>query len=143
MMELPDPDNSSGNDYIADNEYDQSKEISQNVTTDTAEARSVKAKEASREVVEGSIINEAKDLVSMGTAVSGKRYMQSQNVNEATIWTGLEILGGNSAKRGKREWLPFRGSRQTRVGENYQVTSLPSLETSTNSDDKNSDDMGK
>jgi hypothetical protein len=30
-----------------------------------------------------------------------------------------------TGKRSKREWLAYRGSRQTRVGGEYQVTSLP------------------
>ena len=30
-------------------------------------------------------------------------------------------------KRGKREWLSYRGTRHSRVGEDYQVTSLPSV----------------
>ena len=32
---------------------------------------------------------------------------------------------GNDGKRSKRDWLAFHGTRHTRVGADYQVTSLP------------------
>jgi hypothetical protein len=35
-------------------------------------------------------------------------------------------------KRQKREWLPFHGNKHTRVGSEYQVTTLPSAEVNTN-----------
>mmetsp|Transcript_22419 Transcript_22419/g.53319 ORF Transcript_22419/g.53319 Transcript_22419/m.53319 type:complete len:152 (-) Transcript_22419:533-988(-) len=143
MMDFPDTDKSNGNNNIADNEYELRKESFKNVSTNIVEARSVKPTEVTGEKVEGSIIDDAKNLLAMGTSVSGKRYMEVQNDNTATIRTGLGMIGGNENKRGKREWLPFRGSRQTRVGENYQVASLPSLETSAKKNNENSDEKGK
>lgn len=42
------------------------------------------------------------------------------------------IMGGShSAKREKREWLSFRGTKHTRVGEEYQVAFLPPVGSST------------
>ena len=73
------------------------------------------------------------ELPSSATPQSGKRDQTS-------------IMGGShSAKREKREWLSFRGTKHTRVGEEYQVAFLPPVGSGTAATDdksKASDEKG-
>eukprot|EP00536_Pseudo-nitzschia_multiseries_P003415 jgi/Psemu1/7725/gm1.7725_g len=60
------------------------------------------------------------DATGMGIVATGIYGSGNVDVNVNSIYGG-----SNSNKRGKREWLSFRGNRQSRVGDDYQVTSLP------------------
>jgi len=150
-MELPGTNDSGSDDNNANSEERQSKESFENATSDTtaaaAAAGSVKTTEVPAESVERDTIESGKDSSRVVASMSGKRDHDGQNITVATATTvsstGMGIVGGNNAKRGKREWLSFRGSRETRVGENYQVTSLPPVEANTETDNTTSNGKGK
>lgn len=86
------------------------------------------------------------------TSVPGKRghdvTVTTTNTTRGSM--GMGIMGGmgsygrfqHNHKRGKREWLSFRGSRESRVGDDYQVAFLPPVETDTN-DNGGADKKGK
>jgi hypothetical protein len=146
-MELPGTNDSSGNDTTASNSNEeQIKESFENAaaTTETIAVGSVKT-----ETTEVAAMESGKDSLTTGvTSMFGKRDHDSQNSTVAattttsTSSTGMGIMGANNAKRGKHEWLSFRGTRQTRVGENYQVTSLPPVDN-TNIDNTPTNGKGK
>ncbi len=100
MTELP--DTNGGNGSASDKKEDQG---TQSLETAAAALASVGTTE------------ESSNGDSLADPPSGKREHNC---------TTPGIMGGN-AKRGKREWLSFRGARHTRVGEDYQVASLPPM----------------
>ncbi len=112
MTELPD----SGNDSSSNKNEDQSN---QSLETAAAALASIGATQGP--TTESSATD---NNTSLEAPASGKRDHNG---------TSVGIMGGNhSAKRGKREWLSFRGARHTRVGEDYQVASLPPVGGVTN-----------
>ena len=140
-MELPGTKDSSGNDTTASNSNEeQIKESAP--TTETIAAGLVKTKAIevvhTSQSVDGAAITESgKYLSTTGvTSMPGKRDLAAPtSTSTTTSSSGMGIMGVHNAKRGKREWLSFRGSRQTRVGEDYQVASLPpvdNINTNTN-----------
>eukprot|EP00533_Pseudo-nitzschia_delicatissima_P014057 CAMPEP_0197279950 /NCGR_PEP_ID=MMETSP1432-20130617/20813_1 /TAXON_ID=44447 /ORGANISM="Pseudo-nitzschia delicatissima, Strain UNC1205" /LENGTH=120 /DNA_ID=CAMNT_0042746557 /DNA_START=13 /DNA_END=375 /DNA_ORIENTATION=+ len=118
MTELP--DTNGGNGSASDKKEDQG---AQSLETAAAALASVGATEG-----EGSSNSE-----SLAAPASGKRDHNG---------TTPGIMGA-SAKRGKREWLSFRGARHTRVGEEYQVASLPPMGGISAKPDDTTDDNEK
>ena len=121
-MELP--GKNDGNDSAANKKEQQSKQSLGNPSIDTGAAASANTTEVSVSSVEGSSIGLDRTFPSILT--SGKR--DHNGTFDTITATGMGIIGGrnyNRAKRGKREWLSPRGSRQTRVGKDFQVASLP------------------
>lgn len=136
MMELPVSTDSGGNDNTANNNEEQSEERLENAPTDTTAKSSVVTTEIPTRSGEGDGVKSTEVA-----SASGKRDHSGRNVTESSA--GMGIMGVHSAKRGKREWLSFRGSRQTRVGADYQVTSLPPLETNAETGNAPSNGKGK
>jgi len=142
-MELPGTNDSSGNDTTASNSNE--KQIKESAaTTETIVAGSVKTKTTeavnTSQSVEGAAVTESgNDLSTTGvTSMSGKRDHDAPT-STSTSSPGMGIMGVHDAKRGKREWLSFRGSRQTRVGEDYQVASLPPVDNTNTNTTTNTD----
>lgn len=147
MMELNEANSASDINNTTSSKKEQRIESLESVVTVTSLAGSVKGIETPSGVMDGAIIEPDKDNSSIEvTSMSGKRNHNGQNISVATTTTssiGLRTMGVNNAKRGRREWLSFRGSRQTRVGGDFQVSSLPPVEAKSKEENTSSSGRGK
>ena len=143
MTELAGTNDSGGSDTSANREEEQAKEKSENTATDVITPKSSESAEISKPSIADTTVDTGEIQSATSASVSGKRNNESQNTTGGAITTSgraMGILGTNTAKRGKREWLAFRGIRQTRVGGDYQVATLPPLggeDKSTNNENEN------
>ena len=138
MMELP--EKNDVNDSSA-NKKESTQQSLGSPSIDKAAAVSAETAEVPASSVEESSTASGGTLPKYLAPVSGKRDNGTLDI----IHTGMGIMGAygnNSAKRGKREWLSYRGSRHSRVGEEYQVASLPPVGGSTQKSNTTNDGEG-
>jgi hypothetical protein len=146
MTELPENDNSGGIDNTSSSKVEQNREGSEHAATDPTAAGSNKATEFPSELPAGATVESGENSSNVVVSDSGKRDRSGANIMLAApiaSSAGMGIMGFNTAKRGRREWLAFRGSRQTRVGESYQVASLPPVEGTKTFENETGNGKGK
>jgi hypothetical protein len=132
MVEMVDASVMSGNNKspaYSDNDHEnQASRQCSSISISNTNTRSAdnKEKERSKSTTSPALQEQITEGSSMS---SGKRDLSSFNKNTSSnnFTTNSNTFTSN-AKRGKKEWLLFRGTRHSRVGEMFQVALLPAVE---------------
>ena len=133
MVEMVDASVMSGNNKspaYSDNDHEnQASRQCSSISISNTNTRPADNKEKERSKSTTSPALQEQQITEGSSMSSGKRDLSSFNKNNSSnnFTTNRNTFTSNG-KRGKKEWLSFRGTRHSRVGEMFQVALLPAVE---------------